>query len=582
MPKIRPTYVPSLIGNPNSKIVWVGEAPGEEEEQEKEPFVGRAGDLLTDVLQANTIFREDSILTNLSKHRPDHNRFKHLLNSNELKQGLDELVQLCQRTKPNVIAALGNWPLYFLTGKCSTFRNKPAPGIGIENYRGSILPCILPGLEGMKVIATYHPSYVYRDRSKYPIFDMDIKRIKSDSLFPELNYLERRMIIDPKGPELEYWVNKIINTNFVTADLECIKHTNHILCYGFAIDPQTCICLVNKPHSYEFKDAVGRILSSGVPLIWQGGHFDEIISNNNGFAIKNYHWDTMLAQAVMWAELPKSQAYLTSIHTREPFYKDEGKEGLGDEKAWSKDVNRQRLYKYNCKDVGTDYEIFLDQIEEFKKGPKSWKSIFDFRLEEREVGVAISQEGFPVDLERRKLLKGALLYQWADFQSNLNRIVGRKVNVYSNKQMCTLLYDELGLPEQRKRNKDGKWVRTADENALFKLVAKCKEEYENKVRESAKERWLKNLLICKLTIKIRGIRKAKSSYIDPEISEDGHCRSFVKTTGAKTGRWSMAKYLDDTGLPMQTIPRDPFEIEDESVLDKLDLLLGLQEALEAK
>ena len=63
------------------------------------------------------------------------------------------------------------------------------------------------------------------------------------------------------------------------------------------------------------------------------------------------------------------------------------------------------------------------------------------------------------------------------------------------------------------------------------------------------------------------------------VSEDGRSRSFVKPTGAETFRWSMAKFLDGTGMNMQTLPRDPVEIEDESILDNIDLLLELEKAL---
>jgi hypothetical protein len=145
--------------------------------------------------------------------------------------------------------------------------------------------------------------------------------------------------------------------------------------------------------------------------------------------------------------------------------------------------------------------------------------------------------------------------------------------------MCELLYDELGLKEKRKRDKNGKWVRTADEDALVSLVGECKEQYDNRIQKAVKEKWLKCLVICKLTMKIRGVRKVLSSYVNVEISEDGRARGFVKITGAETGRWSISKYYDNTGLPFQTIPRDPVELEDESVLENIEGLLELEGAL---
>ena len=111
------------------------------------------------------------------------------------------------------------------------------------------------------------------------------------------------------------------------------------------------------------------------------------------------------------------------------------------------------------------------------------------------------------------------------------------------------------------------------------LVGECKAQYDNRVQKAVKEKWLKALVVCKLTMKIRGVRKVLSSYVDIEISEDGRARGLVKITGAETGRWSMSKFFDNTGIPMQTVPRDPVELEDESVLDNIEGLLELEGAL---
>ncbi len=106
--------------------------------------------------------------------------------------------------------------------------------------------------------------------------------------------------------------------------------------------------------------------------------------------------------------------------------------------------------------------------------------------------------------------------------------------------------------------------------------------YESHVQTDEKSRWLKRLLICKITIKLRGIGKVISSHISVAISADGRARSFVKLTGAETGRWSMAKFIDDTGMNLQTLPRELVELEDESILEKIDILLDLEKALKGK
>jgi uracil-DNA glycosylase family 4 len=562
-------YVPN-IGPSNAAIMVVGEAPGENEEKDRIPFhpEAQAGGLLMEVMQRHGVFRDEVKLANLHHYRPVGNRFVSILGSDSLKNGIEELRKEIIENKPTVIVAAGAWPLWFLTGKCGRERGKPKPGSGIENYRGSILSCTLEGCESVKVIPTYHPSFVARTRTKYPIFDADWARIVSDSKFRDLRLPEREFIIDPKGSELDDWVERIIASGTVSADIESIKYTNHILCYGFATDPSTCICIVNHgPHDFGFKQAVGRILSSGVKLIFHNGTFDQIVSENNGFQVKNYFWDTMVAQHSMWPELPRSLAYLTSVETREPYYKDEGK-AEEDQKGWADKMNREKLYRYNCKDVGCTFEAYLAQQRDIADGPAGWRSTFEFEMSEIPVAVSISQTGMNRDQERAKELKAILLYQW--------------LNTNSNKQMTNTLFDELGLPEKRKRDKYGKWVRTCDEDALVSLIGHCKDTYEKRKRADVRERWLKNLFICKTVLKIRGIRKVLSSYISVPISGDGRCRGFVKITGAETTRWSMSKYTDNTGMPMQTIPRDPVEVEADFFLDdpeKLDLVLQLEGAL---
>jgi DNA polymerase len=573
-------YVPN-VGPSDAKVMVVGEGPGENEEKDRIPFhpEAQAGSLLMEVMQRHAFFRDEVRLSNLVHYRPLANRFVTMLGTKELESGLEELRQEIETIKPNVIVAAGAWPLYYLTGKCGRDHGKPKPGSGIENYRGSILSCTLEGCEEIKVIPTYHPSFVARNRTKYPTFDVDWQRIKGDSDFRELRLPERQFIIDPRGEELDKWVERIINNGIASADIESIKYTNHILCYGFALSPELCICIVNHgPHDFEFKQAVARILSSGVKLIFHNGTFDQIVSENNGYKIKNFYWDTMVAQHTMWSELPRSLAYITSVETREPYYKDEGK-AEEDQKGWADKMNREKLWGYNCKDTGCTFECFLEQKKQIEAGPEGWKNTFDFEMSEIPLAVSISQAGMKRDGQRVKEIKAALLYQWADFQQNLNKIVGHPLNVMSNKQMTETLYDKLGLPEKRKRDKNGKWVRTCEEDAIVSLIGHCKGNYDKVVRSDTKEKWLSLLLICKLVLKIRGVRKILSSYIAVPGSPDGRCRGFVKITGAETHRWSMAKYLDNTGMAMQTVPRDPLEIEDESILDHIDVLLELEAVL---
>lgn len=138
-------------GNPDADIVFVGEAPGAEEDRTGRPFVGRAGQLLTDMIAAMGLTREDIYICNMLKCRPPNNRTP---NPQEIQCCWDYLVRQLQIIRPKVIITLGNPAT---KGLLNT-------KIGITRLRGQwqSLPDIGAGLEGIPVMPTFHPSYVLR------------------------------------------------------------------------------------------------------------------------------------------------------------------------------------------------------------------------------------------------------------------------------------------------------------------------------------------------------------------------------------------------------------------------------------
>lgn len=578
---ISPTYVPSE-GPEDADIVCVGEAPGRDEEQctdpSPRPFWGRAGDKLMACLARNGKNRGDVFLTNLSKHRPEDNKFQGLLNSPQLEAGLKELHEELLRVRPTVIAALGAWPLYYLTGKCGWRNKKPNPGSGITNWRGSILPCTLPDLEETKVIPTFHPSYITRNASAYPIFDTDLKRIVSDATFKEFRYPKREYIINPSPDELEHYTKLILDSEEVSVDIETFG--SRLACVGFAPTKDLGICIPFNGTSGHAWESIKRILLSDVPKIFHFGTFDtNYLFHYYGIDVVNWHWCTYLAQRAMWPELPKTLAYLTSVVTRDPYYKHEGKEVLSqDTKSWNpKSIELNQLWIYNCKDICNTKEVKDDQAEEFKTGPPEWRSTFNFDMDScRECASTISRTGMLVDVERRGVLRKALYDKWAKDQEVLNSLVGaiygdkikmipesdvpQFLNVGSSKQCIACLYDDLGFRPRRKKRSEGGEI-TTDEDTIVALIAEAKKEYDAKKRADAKEKWLRKLMICKLILIVRGLRKKIESYVEFEIGSDGRARSLYKLS-PETGRWSAEKYVDGTGLNMQTLPRDKVEVEE--------------------
>lgn len=553
------TIVPNE-GPVDARIYFVGEAPGGDEVIERRPFIGASGALLRDCL-GRTGTNEASVrFANLCQQRPEDNHFGTLLRSRELAAGIEKLVGDIRDGNPTVIAALGNWPLYYLTGK----HGKKGAGTGIGRWRGSILPCTLaPGLEHIKVVACFHPAYVLRSRETYPIFAADIKRAVNDATFPEFRYPERKFVLDPRGKDLEYWTEFLCSSEKLACDIESVKKSTRILCHGFSPSPELSVVISHSDTDFQRSSAIDAIYRSNAKKIFHnGGAFDIPMLEFNGFVVKNFWWDTMVVQHVMWAELPKSLDYLVSIYTRQPYYKTAGRAEIpADAKGWSEKFDKSALYEYNGTDTGCTAEIQIEQEKELEEGPEQWKKIIAFEMAELPVAARIGMTGMQIDTNRREIIRRALETKWGINQFVLDRLTGYHTNVNSPKVIAKILYDKdkFGLPPRRD-HKTGKLA--TDEDAIVSLIAFCKDKLGRmKPGGSAIVFWKTRYEALKTILVIRGIRKLLSSYIRVPISDDGRIRAIYKAVGPETGRWAAAKFFDGTGTNPQTFPREVLEIK---------------------
>jgi uracil-DNA glycosylase family 4 len=555
-------YIPD-DGPQDAKILLVGEAPGADEYLERKPFVGESGALLITALNRAGVSRSEVRLANLFHYRPDKNNFKGILGEKALVDGLKELYAYIETHRPNVIAALGAYPLQFLTGKK-----------GIMKWRGSILSYINDPT--IKVIPTIHPAAVLRDHGLYPTFDQDIKRIIADSEFADKRLPVRKFIINPNGLEGEEWTQRLSQADFLGTDIETIKNSRQILCVGFAPDPTTAVCFISS--NPESRRSIERILASDADKIFQLGTFDTIQLKLNGYEINNgrkarslgrsYFWDTLLAQHILAPELPRSLEYLTSIYTREPYYKTVGRGSIpDDEKGWSDKVEKQSLYEYNCRDCCCTIEIAIEQMKEIEASGLS--ELFNYEMQMLEVTDHISNAGMLVDNARRKLIEDTILTKWRKKQFIVDALVGSPVNVRSPK-LKDILYGKFNLPV-RKNRMGGI---TTDEDAIVSLITYCKDHISGLKTDKSKLEWQVKLGVCQTILEIRGLRQLLSNYILEtsnkgkirRVNDDGRVRSTYKQN-TETGRWSASKFVDGSGFNSQTLPRDPIEVPDEIQID---------------
>lgn len=144
-------------GNPNASVVCVGEGPGETEDELGLPFVGRAGDLLTKILEAVSLSRDEVFITNVVKHRPPGNRNPQ---PDEVEACSPYLIRQLELIKPKVIIAFGNFAAQTLLNTKD----------GVGKLRGAVHT-----YHGTPLVVTYHPAALLRNPNwKRPTWD-DVK-----------------------------------------------------------------------------------------------------------------------------------------------------------------------------------------------------------------------------------------------------------------------------------------------------------------------------------------------------------------------------------------------------------------------
>jgi uracil-DNA glycosylase len=132
-------------GDPNARLMFVGEGPGADEDAQGLPFVGRAGQLLNNMIAATGLKREQVYIANIVKCRPPQNRTPEPEEANTCSPFLFQQIDV---VRPEVIVALGSTAATYLLGVKSS----------LSGLRGRIHNC-----RGTKLVVTYHPAFLLRD-----------------------------------------------------------------------------------------------------------------------------------------------------------------------------------------------------------------------------------------------------------------------------------------------------------------------------------------------------------------------------------------------------------------------------------
>jgi len=511
-------------------ICFVGEAPGQTEERMGEPFVGVSGSLLTQLMHSAGISRHECYLTHVVKERPPRNDITPffeskrggIFQSEEFKSYVQMLKEELTPCSANVIVAVGNVALFALTGRTASTK-----------LRGSILASTL--LPGRKVIPIIHPASALRQYIFRHFISFDLRRIKEESAYPDIRLPLRNICIEPSFDQaMQALLSYLKWAKELACDIEVVNE--EVSCISFAPTSHEAISIpfIKDGHDYFTIDQEREIwllveqifLREDIKKIFQNGIFDMTFLHRK-YGLKCYNYDdTMVAQAVMYPDFPKGLDFITSIYTKEPYYKDEGK------KHFKYGGAMRDFWLYNAKDSAVCIEAMPSLRRDLDRLGNT--EIYEAQVKLIEPLIYMSERGMRVNVEARDKEARESEEQIKALEEKLWSVAGSQINHASPKQLCDYFYGTRGVKPYTNRKTGNQ---TVDGDALKRLSRKGFEE-------------------AKIIQEIRGLAKRKSTYLEMQLDTDNRIRSSFNPVGTESLRLSSSKTIFDTGGNTQNLPYD--------------------------
>lgn len=555
-------------GERTAGIVFVGETPGAVESIKGKPFVGPAGKTFNRLLASAGIVRASTFITNVVPYYRKEGIERLLTFGNQGKvreieqeypfewyrENLKELLNTCSA---NVIVPVGRTALYAILGETN-----------IVDRRGSIFTS--EKYPNKKIIPTIHPAATIRSGKKagnymytyYIIYDL--MRAKEESLIPEVNLPNRKLIIKPRYKIVMDYLRECANHEYLSFDIETTRTRTkdnfqdwEISCLSISYESESAICIpfIDKYRDdywpddmeYEIWVMLKQILtSSSTKIILQNGMFDaNFIKRKYGFEITNME-DTMIAQGILTPGFSKSLGFLCSIHTKEPYYKDDSKQHA------RLDIT-DTFYRYSARDSAVLHDIFPRQQRALLK--QGNMDTYRRTIKLMSVLLSMQAHGMRVDLENLSNAKAAIQGSIKKAQILLNRAViedeperVKELNANSPKQLQAFFYVTLGI---KPIIKDG--AVTVNEDALKKIISIGK----------------KGVDAARCILELRRLRKLSGTYFEVTLDEGrpedidkktgkvlwNRLRCSFNPVGTVTGRLSSSKTIFNTGGNLQNQPK---------------------------
>ena len=520
-----PSYVGG-VGPLEPDLMAIGEAPGKNENEQGIPFVGASGDILNDCFYKAGIRRSEVFLTNVVKYQPPMNNFNQLhLIGVDLTDSIKFLwEEEIKKFRPKCILAIGDKALEATTGFS-----------GILNYRGSIL-LAKDGIT--KVVPTIHPAALfphYEDGQQkggleytyLKLIEADIARAVEESKTRSLILPDRRLDVCHSSLDLYRFFQEYQRLDKATTDIESINCVP--VCIGFAFNKNHAISvpLLRQIGKHKLTDMgdneldeVWRLIDTQLrrlKLVGQNLKYDEFKLNLIGFELPNIYSDTLIKTRVLFPELPKKNLHVqSSLWTREPFYKEEGKEFKLGKQSF------EQFLKYNGKDCAVTYEIDEEQDKDLDEMGAKFniplrEYYYNYMMKKHKFYLKMENNGFNVDIPRQKELKIKYTGMAQVVHDKITELVGHEVNVKSYPQLFELLYREMKF-KYHKRN-------PTSEETIVALLG-------NHAKTKEKKEILSNIL------EEKRIRTQLSKDINFKPDYDGRCKTSFNISATETCRSS--------------------------------------------
>lgn len=532
-------------GNPNSKILVIGETPGYHEIRNGRPLIGPSGEIFNDILRRSGVLRRDCYIVNMwGDPAPFGERVAYQVKKDKksghvfrgpdmffharkgftdigLKAAQPALARIA-RAKPNVIVPLGREAMTLATGKL-----RP-----MMKWRGSIV-------EGharvgkRKVIPTIHPAATLHGVFLWRyIIERDFEKIRRHAEFPELRLPDRNLIVMPTYDEAMDYLAECRKAKEVATDLEVINHQVH--CFSLCFDPMEAMSIplvTDRGNDYWTEDQELDIWTAYAELMADENvakvnqaliFFDApFLLQQNNIYTKGFLGDTMLAQQIMYPDFNKGLDFICSIYTDEPYYKDEGKmwRGVGGDIV--------EFWRYNAKDAATALEswhVLRDEMEE-----SGYWETYEMTARMSNPLMYMTLRGFKVDKARLEQTKKDVDNALKGKEADLERVADFPFNPGSSQQTARYFYIHKGL----RPYKNAQGGITTDDKAMARIYRKH------------------NMPEAKLVQEIRAMRKLKSTYMEVVLDTDYRLR--CSWGRASTGRLTSSKTIFGTGMNQQNL-----------------------------